>query len=184
MNPLSPSPAAPPLGTGNDNTLLSSGARLSETDSSTNNSSHNSLHRNTVNRFSAFATNHFKKMGMSTEFLAASLGANLNETSKATSPSNPTPTSANSYSSGNGPDQWESFVRSRSSYSFALLNTLGTDGKTATKLSVDSNTKPSPLKQSTSAKNINSPVQEPEDGFLKDIESKGFAGIWNHPITR
>jgi hypothetical protein len=56
---------------------------------------------------------------------------------------------------------WPVISRSRSSYSIHVLQ--------------DYNNAISPIK---------SPKLPAGEGFLKDIESNGFSGMWNHPITR
>ena len=90
-------------------------------------------------------------------------------------------------------------VRSRSSYSFQSMSNLLTlsnltrhlrkqstvDGTiqitlataaVAPSSTTTSNVRPTPK--------VDTSLLKDKDGFLKDISSRGFLGLWNHPITR
>lgn len=71
------------------------------------------------------------------------------------------PTESIELKPSNYPIQWPVISRSKSSYSIHVLNQHGANNK-----------------------NSISTAKAPTQGFLQDVEMNGFAGMWNHPITR
>ncbi|KAI8898380.1 hypothetical protein BC833DRAFT_565015 [Globomyces pollinis-pini] len=91
---------------------------------------------------------------------------------------------------------YSAIVRSKSTYSISLSMVLQLETKakqigSVTSLQDNLQTQPSnvgeKMRQFSKLEAVLSAASMTllnEDGFLKEIEMKGFSGIWNHPVTR